>query len=104
MSEKIQITFIETPTLIELKAKYEHLHGKMFYRTSSEEYPIHLTLGNDTYCKIQTEKVYKVRPEDPIVEGTTVIGLFMAERTTQTAHALSLGRQVTTRNCTNVLP
>ena len=61
-SEKIQITVIKTPTLIELKAKYEHLRGKMFYRTSSEEYPVHLILGDDTYCEIQTEKVYKLQP------------------------------------------
>ena len=45
----------------------------MFYRTSSEEYPIHLILGDDTYCEIQTEKVYKVQPEEPIVEGTTLV-------------------------------
>ena len=64
VGEKIQITIIKTPTLIELKAKYEHLHGKMFYKTSSEEYPIHLTLRDDTYCEIQTEQMYKVRPED----------------------------------------
>ena len=45
----------------------------MFYRTSSKEYPIHLTLGDDTYCKIQTEKVYIVQSEEPIVEGTTLV-------------------------------
>ena len=43
VSEKIQITIIKTPTLIELKAKYEHLCGKMFNRTSSEEYPMQFT-------------------------------------------------------------
>ena len=40
---------------MELKAKYEHLHEKMFYRTSREEYLIHLILGDATYCKIRTE-------------------------------------------------
>lgn len=30
VSEKKQITIIKTPTLIELKAKYEHLRGKCF--------------------------------------------------------------------------
>ena len=43
VSEKIQITIIKTPTLIELKEKYEHLRGKMFNRTSSEEYPMQFT-------------------------------------------------------------
>ena len=43
----------------------------MFYRTTSEEYPIHVILGDATYCKIRTEHAYKGQPEDPIVEGTT---------------------------------
>ena len=42
-----------------------------FYMTASEEYPIDLILGDSTYCKIRTEQVFKGRPEDPIVEGTT---------------------------------
>ena len=51
VSEKIVITrskladftIRKRPTLMELKAKHEHLRGKMFYRTSSsKEYPIHL--------------------------------------------------------------
>ena len=56
VGEKIQITIIKTPTLIELKAEYEHLHGKMFYMTSREEYPIHLTLGDNTYCTARSKK------------------------------------------------
>ena len=79
MSEKIEITgrtladftIIKRLTLMGLKAEYEHLRGKMFYRASSEEYPIHLILGDATYCKIRVEQVYKGRLEDPIVEGTT---------------------------------
>ena len=63
MSKKIEIsgskladfTTIKRPTLMELKAKYEHLREKQFYRTSSEEYLIHLILGDATYCKIRTE-------------------------------------------------
>ena len=78
-SEKIEITgskltdftTIKRPTLSELKEKYQHVQGKMFYRTASEGYPIHLILGDATYCKIRTEQVYKGKPEDPIVEGTT---------------------------------
>ena len=56
---------------MELEAKYEHLREKMFYRTSSEEYPIHLIIGDATYYKIQTGQVYKGQPKDPIVEGST---------------------------------
>ena len=36
-----------------------------------DEYPIHLILGDSTYSKIRTEKVYKGNPSDPIVEETT---------------------------------
>lgn len=79
MSEKIEntgnnladFTSIKRATLMELKAKYEHLREKMFYRISSEEYLIHFILGDATYCKIRTEQVHKGRLEDPIVEGTT---------------------------------
>ena len=78
-SEKIEITgskladftTIKRPTLTELKEKFQHVQGKMFYRTASEEYPIHVILEDATYCKIRTEQVYKGQPEDPIVEGTT---------------------------------
>ncbi|XP_068738985.1 uncharacterized protein [Montipora capricornis] len=78
-TEKIEITggkladftTIKRPTLTELKEKFQHVQGKMFYRTASEEYPIHVILGDATYCKIRAEHVYKGQPEDPIVEGTT---------------------------------
>ena len=79
MSEKIEntgnnladFTSIKRATLMELKAKYEHLREKRFYRISSEEYLIHFILGDATYCKIRTEQVHKGRLEDPIVEETT---------------------------------
>ena len=64
-------TVIKRPTLKELKAKYQHARDKEFYMTVNEEYPVHLILGDSTYCKIRTEQVFKGRPEDPIVEGTT---------------------------------
>ena len=70
-SKLADFTSIKRPTLMELKAKYEHLREKMLYRTSSEEYLIHLIIGDATYCKIRTEQAYKGRPEDPIVAGTT---------------------------------
>ena len=78
-SESIEITgteipdftTVKRPTFIELKEKYEHIRGMTFYRSESEEYPIHIILGDATYCKIRTDKVYKGASEDPIVEGTT---------------------------------
>ena len=96
VSEKIQITIIKTPTLIKLKEKYEHLRGKIFNRTSSEEHPMQFTslLGDDTYYEIQTEKVYKVRPEEPIVEGATLVCSWWKGLCRQ---------QVTRRNCTSVM-
>ena len=87
VSEKIEIngskladfTIIKRPTLMELKVKYEHLRGKMFYRTSSEEYPNHLILGDSTYCKIRTERVSKVYRRTQSLRDPHLVGLFMAE-------------------------
>ena len=78
-SEKIEITgskltdftTIKRPTLTELKEKFQQVQGKVFYRTASEEYTIHVILGDATYCKIRTEHAHKGQPDDPIVEGTT---------------------------------
>ena len=64
-------TTVKRPTFLELKEKYEHIRGKTFYRSESEKYPIHIILGDATYCKIRTDQVFKGKPEDPIVEGTT---------------------------------
>ncbi len=76
--EKIEITgctmpdftVVKRPAVKELKEKYEHVRNKTFYRTANNEYPIHLILGDSTYCKIRTEQVFKGKPEEPIVEGT----------------------------------
>ena len=70
-TEMPDFTTVKRPTFIELKEKYEHLREKTFYRSESEEYPIHVILGDATYCKIRTDQVYKGKSEDPIVEGTT---------------------------------
>ena len=40
---------MKRPTLIELKKKYEHVRGKTFYRSKSEEYPIPVILEDATY-------------------------------------------------------
>ena len=77
--EKVEITcskmpdfsVIKRPTLKELKVKYQHVIDKKFYMTANEQCPIHLILVDSTYCKIRTKQVFKGRPEDPIVEGTT---------------------------------
>lgn len=79
VQEKIEVTgskmpdftVVKRPTLEELKEKYSHARDKKFYRTANEEYPIQLILGDSTYCKIRTEQVFKGKPEEPIVEGTT---------------------------------
>ena len=58
-SKLADFTTIKRPTLTDLKEKFQHVQGKMFYRTTSEEYQIHVILGDATYCKIRTEHVYK---------------------------------------------
>ncbi|XP_028411676.1 uncharacterized protein LOC114534432 [Dendronephthya gigantea] len=55
----------------ELKKKYTHMQDKGFYMTSDGEHPIHIILGDGTYSRIRTEKVYKGNPGDPLVEETT---------------------------------
>ena len=78
--EKVQLTGSNLPDFttvrrpdinVELKTKYTHTQGKRFYMTRKDEYPIHLILGDSTYSKIRTEKVYKGNSSDPIVEETT---------------------------------
>ena len=64
-------TTIQRPTIAELKEKYPHVQGKMFYKTTTERYPIHVILGDAVYCQIKTESVLKGEADDPIVEGTT---------------------------------
>ena len=78
-SEKIQVTgtklrdftTIRRPDINKLKEQYEHTKDKRFYKQIGDEYPIHVILGDSTYCRIRTEEVYKGQPGEPIVEGTT---------------------------------
>ena len=39
--------------------------------TGDGEYPIHMILGDNTFCKIKTEEIYKGKDGDPMVEGTS---------------------------------
>ena len=78
-SEQVEITgnkmegftTVRIPTIRELKTKDGHARDKQFYMAADEEYPIHVILGDSTYCKIRTEQTSKGHPEDTIVEGTT---------------------------------
>ena len=54
-----------------LKEQYEHTKDNRFYKHIGDEYPLHVSLGHGTYCRIRTEEVYKGQPGEPIVEGTT---------------------------------
>ena len=64
-------TTIRRPNLSTLKWKYEHTKDKRFYKNTGDDYTIHLILGDSTYCRIRTEDVFKGKPGEPIVEGTT---------------------------------
>ena len=77
-TEMPDFTTVKRPTFIELQEKYKHIRGKTFYRSESEVYPIHIILGDATYCKIRTDQVYKGDSEDPIVKEQPSNGLFMA--------------------------
>ena len=56
---------------VTLKEQYEHTKDNRFYKHIGDEYPLHVSLGHGTYCRIRTEEVYKGQPGEPIVEGTT---------------------------------
>ena len=64
-------TTVTRPNLKLLKSKYEHVKDRQFYTKINEKYPIHMILGDHTYCKIRTKEVYKGKSDEPIVEGTT---------------------------------
>ena len=65
------LTTIKRLDLNKLKWNYEHTKDKRFYVTTSGEYPIHMILGDSTFCKIKTEEIFKGKDGDPIVEGTS---------------------------------
>jgi hypothetical protein len=48
---------------------FTNAQNKKFYVLANDEYTIHVTLGDSTYCKIRTEQVIKRKPGYPIVEG-----------------------------------
>jgi hypothetical protein len=72
-TEMPDFTTVKRPTFTELKEKYEHLREKTFYRSESEEYPIHVILGDATYCKYGLIKYTREtqRIQDSKIEGTT---------------------------------
>lgn len=59
MSEQVEIT--DFTTVKELTTRYKHAQDKEFYVTASEEYLIHVILGDRTYCKIRTDQTFKGR-------------------------------------------
>ena len=52
-SKMEDFTTVRRPTVRELKTKYEHARDKQFYMTANEEYPIHVILSDNAYCKIR---------------------------------------------------
>ena len=70
-SKMSDFTTVRRPKLSDLKSKYGHAADKSFYMKHSDEYQMHVILGDSTYCRIKTEEVFKGEPGDPIVEGTT---------------------------------
>ena len=67
----MDFTTVRRPTIAEVKEKYPHVLSKTFYRTATEEYPIHMILGDAFYCQIKTEDIIKGETDYPIVKGTT---------------------------------
>ena len=64
-------TTIKRPNISQLKEKFQHAKDKQFYIMKDYKYPIDLIIGDNLYCKIKTEEVFKGRSDEPVVEGTT---------------------------------
>ena len=70
-SRLADFTTVRRPDMNQLKLKCSHTQDKRFFMTSGGEYQIHLILGDSTYSRIRTEKVFKGNPGEPLVEETT---------------------------------
>eukprot|EP00795_Rhopilema_esculentum_P016066 gene16066-biopygen5420 len=64
-------TTVDRSNMRELKKMYNHTRDKQFYTQPGDRYAIHLILGDNTFCRIRTEEVFKGQQGEPIVEGTT---------------------------------
>ena len=62
---------VRRPDKNKLKEQYEHTKDKRFNKHIGDKYPIHVILGDSTYCRIRTKEVYKGQPGEPVVERTT---------------------------------
>jgi len=71
-SKMPEFATLRWPNMNDLKLKYEDARDKKFYVKPGDEYKIDVILGDNTYCKIKTEKIYKGKPGEPVVEGTTL--------------------------------
>ena len=58
-SKMSDFTTVRRPKLSDLKSKYGHAADKRFYMKQSDEYQMHVILGDSTYCRIKTEEVFK---------------------------------------------
>ena len=47
-------TTVRRSDINKLKEQYEHNKDKRLYKQIGDEYPIHVILGDSTYCRIRT--------------------------------------------------
>ncbi len=95
----LDFTTVKRPTFIELKEKYEHIRGKNFYRSQSEEYPIHIILDDATYCRIRTDQAKKGSQRIRLWKEQPLVGLFMGIVIIRIRSACTFVSRVTTSNC-----
>ncbi|KAL9976623.1 hypothetical protein ACROYT_G013945 [Oculina patagonica] len=69
-SKLVDFTTVRRPGMNQLKLKYSHTQDKRFYMTSTGEHQIHLILGDSIYSRIRTERVFKGKRGEPLVEET----------------------------------
>ena len=70
-SKLADFTTVRMPEMNQVKWKYQHTQDKRFYMTSTGEYQIHRILGDGIHSRIRTERVFKGKPGELLVEKTT---------------------------------
>ena len=69
--EMKDLTTIKRPDLRKLMTSFDHTKDKEFYLTKAGNHTIHIIVGDKTFCRIETESVFKGKRDEPIVEGTS---------------------------------
>lgn len=68
-SKMSEFVIVRRLNMNDLKFKYEYVRDKKFYVKFGDEYKIDVILGDNIYCKIKIEEIYKGKLGEFVVEG-----------------------------------